>query len=127
MSDYVGLVNAEGLRWCSRCAAYMDVALFQRNRARRDGYAHNCRLCTRVLRRQTYERNREREIANARAWQAAHPDAARTSGRRANRVYSRLHADRRHAQYVQRRAQAQRRAAARADAAQRYEREEQAG
>ena len=103
--------NAAGERYCTGCHAYMDVALFHRNRASTagDGLQRICKLCARRLRRQTYERNHESEKAYARAWQTAHPDAVRTSGRRANRVYSRLHADRRHAYYVQRRAQQQQR------------------
>lgn len=92
MAIFTGWYNADGLRWCSKCQAFMAPDLFQRNRASRagDGLAHYCRLCTSAMRRQTYERNRAREIAYARDWQAAHPERARATARRANRVRYRL-------------------------------------
>lgn len=81
--------NAAGERYCTGCRAYMTVELFQRNRASGagDGLARRCRLCSREARHDYYQRHRAREIASALAWQAAHPERARVTGRLACRVY----------------------------------------
>jgi hypothetical protein len=92
MTERIQWYNADGLRYCTRCHAYMPLDSFHSNRAARtpDGRTRYCKLCWRALRRQTYERHRAREIAAATAWQQAHPERARATARRANRVYYRL-------------------------------------
>lgn len=82
--------NAAGDRYCTRCAAYMTVELFPRNRAAGtpDGLGRRCRLCVREERHASYQRHREREIARSLAWQAAHPERVRVTRRLAGRVYA---------------------------------------
>lgn len=65
--------NADGLRWCSGCATYMSAEQFHRNRSSvsGDGLQTYCRLCAREVRRRTYQRHRDREIARSRARIAA--------------------------------------------------------
>jgi hypothetical protein len=64
--------------------------MFHRSRARPDGLSEYCRLCRRERRRRDYARNRDKEIAAARAWQAAHPERTRATRRLALRVHYRL-------------------------------------
>lgn len=90
MGKRIEWFNEAGEHWCISCAAYMDVALFHRSRSRPDGYAEYCRLCRREHRREAYARNRDKEIAAARKWQAEHPERTRINQRRAYRVYYRL-------------------------------------
>lgn len=102
MGKRVDWYNADGLRFCSGCQDYMDVALFHRSRARPDGLSEYCRLCRHVRRRADYARNRDKEIAAAREWQAAHPERAHVNQRRAYRVWYRLRKLTREAQRIKR-------------------------
>lgn len=92
MAKFVQWYNADGLRWCSSCQAYMSPDLFHRGQPKTpDGLQRHCRICRRTVRKAQYAAHRARDIAVTRAWQQAHPEQTLAAARRANRVYYRLH------------------------------------
>lgn len=89
MPKRIDWYNADGLRYCTGCQDYMEVALFYRNRAvgTPDGLHRRCRVCMREPRHAVYQRRRAQAIADALTWQAAHPERTRETHRLASRVY----------------------------------------
>ena len=69
-----------GTRWCIGCRADLtgDLdELFYQNGSRKDRLSSRCRLCTRIYNREYYKRNKERIMANVKAWRARNPKKVR--------------------------------------------------
>ncbi len=48
----------KGKKYCSECAEWLDVKMFNMNRTRRDGYSYICRNCENLLKRKRYAKKR---------------------------------------------------------------------
>jgi hypothetical protein len=69
---------------CSRCRSMVPVDDYSRSKITSDGLRSACKGCERTESKKNYGRNRERDIARARAWQAANPEKVRETDRRRN-------------------------------------------
>lgn len=81
---------------CSCCKRALNVSMFHKNKAQRDGFANQCKLCTKEGNAKAYAANpakfnerstawakRNQDAANARArrWRAENPEASRAATR----------------------------------------------
>ena len=70
---------------CSRCAAMLAINNYSRSKITSDGLRSACKECERKESRANYAKNRDRDIARARAWQAANPEKVRENDRSRNK------------------------------------------
>ena len=62
------------LKVCSKCKVDKPVNEFHKNRSRKDGLGHYCKLCARAATRTNYRINPEKMVANVAKWQKANPE-----------------------------------------------------
>jgi 5-methylcytosine-specific restriction endonuclease McrA len=67
---------------CARCAAHKPLTEFNKDKSSGDGLQYKCRACQKAVRRDWYERNREREIQKVKDWAKSNPEKAREKDRR---------------------------------------------
>ena len=65
------------MRTCRTCGSNKSPSDYHRDRSRKDGLCSDCKECKKALSRAYYQANHARELARARAKQAAHPDYAK--------------------------------------------------
>lgn len=70
------------LKLCSKCRQQKSLDSFARCSSRPDGRQYTCRECHRDYARERYPLVRQREIANAKAWNVANPERKAASNKR---------------------------------------------
>jgi len=69
---------------CSRCGASLPLDEYSRSKIMSDGLRSACKKCERLESIRNYAKNVERDIARARAWQAANPEKVKEIDRKRN-------------------------------------------
>ncbi len=69
---------------CSVCGHLKPIEDFYKATGTRDGRRGDCKSCNLARKASWYQRNREREIARVRDWQAANPDRVRATRKKRN-------------------------------------------
>ena len=69
------------MKKCSTCGVMKPLDGFGKNRIKKDGLCAACKTCRNARKKNHYYKNRESEIASARAWNLANPEAVRASKR----------------------------------------------
>lgn len=91
------------MKKCSACGTEKSLSEFAKNRIKKDGHCAACKTCRNARKKNHYYKNRESEIAAARAWNLANPEAVKVSKKASyDRHKERLLAESRE-KYLQRR------------------------
>lgn len=90
---------------CSRCAIRKPVSEFGLNRKEKDLLTRDCKPCRRALKKAHYYKNRESQIAAARAWNLAHPEIVKANKRASHRKNREAINARSREKYAERKAQ----------------------
>jgi 5-methylcytosine-specific restriction endonuclease McrA len=69
------------VKTCSSCRIEKPLSQFGKNRIKKDGLCAACKDCRNARKKQHYYANRDSEIAAARAWNVANPEAAKRNRR----------------------------------------------
>ena len=69
---------------CSRCSEILPIGDYSNSKITSDGHRSACKKCERLESIRNYAKNVERDIARARAWQAANPEKVREIDRQRN-------------------------------------------
>jgi len=69
---------------CSRCSEILPIGDYSNSKITSDGHRSACKKCERLESIRNYAKNVERDIARARAWQAANPEKVRAINRKRN-------------------------------------------
>lgn len=79
---------------CSSCKEIKSITEFAKCSKAKDGLQHKCKQCDKARLRDAYTKTREKQIAKAKAWNAAHKAEKKEYKRQYQKEYSARNADR---------------------------------